>query len=556
MHQAFNVDDWVQQNIKKIPHQLRGGVFRLFEKKHSKTNLAQAQNANAWLLGVAESLKKKKFTHCESDFDICQLADQKAKEAMGDCSDLFMYSIEQIRARLEAFCRMSGVEPPSEKIEIRPAIARMTCRLWWRRQLRKVQIRSIEAEFVRLGLVSKRTEVYCSNFAFKVRIEQNRRNLKSLSEIVAKNEQTGQEFELSELSSKGVSNPAIRQAELMVRIRGFDDFAKQAGHAGVFVTLTCPSKYHANKTVRKDGKQITNPKYGGYTPREAQNYLTKVWARIRAKLHRDDIRVYGFRVAEPHGDGCPHWHMVLFSEHQNIDSIKQVFRKYALEEDGDEAGAHEKRVDFMLVDGRGATGYLAKYISKNISKGMHQVDFDFESGLTGATSAERVQAWAACWGIRQFQQIGGAPVGIWRELRRVEQENITENDGVLLSAWASATAGNWARFTEIMGGGYVKRSKINVSLAKTCEGQKWDYFAKQTYDAPMSRYGDCLRNYVLGVVDVVTGAVVESRHYKWVIKAASSVKRFLKVSPALPQSLGFLGSGGVFGDQFSGEGRG
>jgi hypothetical protein len=87
-------------------------------------------------------------------------------------------------------------------------------------------------------------------------------------------------MKLSDLAAKSNSNKAVRRAELMTRISGFDVIAKDLGHEATFVTVTCPSAMH--KWTDKAGAGVVpNGKYDGTTPGQAQAYLSKQWARCR-----------------------------------------------------------------------------------------------------------------------------------------------------------------------------------------------------------------------------------------------------------------------------------
>lgn len=330
--------------------------------------------------------------------------------------------------------------------------------LFWRRMLRNVTLRNVEEYSIKLGLVHQGAGTYISDESFERRQQQKRRNKRALESTTLVNEQ-GDEMSLLELAMSSLANPKNRRNELMTRIRGFDDTSVKHNHQAMVYTITCPSKMHAWRSK----SNTPNPKYNGFTPSQSQKYIVKIWSQIRAKLQRLGINIYGFRVAEPHHDGTPHWHLLLFVEPNQADQLTEVIREYAMREDGDEEGAAERRLDVIKIDPNkgSATGYIAKYISKSID------GFGLDQDLYGneaSSAAERVVAWASLWGIRQFQQIGGPPVTVYRELRRIEGDGLT---GIIKAAHAAADDGDWEAFVEANGGPFAKRKERPIQVSRT-----------------------------------------------------------------------------------------
>jgi hypothetical protein len=478
---------WGAAQVRALPQRFQAGLL----KQREKLNERGDYSGNVYIRGLGQTFKHPASLASSND-DLIAQANTRAAEC-GKISTV---------AGMAAICARFGVELPQARFRedgaacyVAGVMARLKCPLWWRRALRKTMGREVERIGIDLGFVHRRAGCYASDETVSRRKQQKARNRALLESIKAVNE-NGQEYTLAELSALGVSNPAIRRGELMTRIAGFETLSRSLGHVGEFYTITAPSRFHAR--MSKTG--AINPKYKGETPRAAQSYLCGVWARARAAMHRRGVRVYGFRVAEAHHDGTPHWHLLVFMAPENVAAVRGILSRYALAEDGDEGGATTNRFKAVAIDAKRGTaaGYIAKYISKNID--AHGVDVDLE-GNEAKSGAERVDAWASCWGIRQFQQIGGAPVSVWRELRRMEAG---ATDSAIDRAARAADLGDWAGFLMVMGGAVGKRKDMPVGM--------W----KREAERP-GRYGDKGLN-VLGVVEAATGEGVKTRVHVWEIK--------------------------------------
>lgn len=479
---------WIGEKVERLPYRFS----KPLERKYQSTYDAKGrQAANLLLLEIEEATAGASWRLAASDDDLVQWAKKRAENARGikagarDMDNAYLYLLE--------FCERSEIEPEkvSKQRTVSGAVLRMCCELWWRRRVRTCIGRRVEGAAVALGLVNNRAGLYASDETVHRRHEQRSRSRAMLEACQAVNE-LGQSYTLAELAALSVSNPTIKRGELMVRMSGFEQYANSQEHVGDFYTWTCPSRMH-----------YSSEKYDGTTPRAAQQYLCKQWAKARAAMRRAELTIYGFRVAEPHHDGCPHWHMLFFMPAGDRDQVRAILSKYALQVDGNEPGAAKHRFTVVAIDKRKGTaaGYLAKYVSKNIDAyGVGSVDEDLTGKRDPRECAARVDAWAGAWGIRQFQQVGGQGVTKWRELRRLGDQ-VQECEPIEYARQAANVA-DWAKYCTAGRG---------VALAKRTTGE-------------LNRYDELKGPEIVGIR--AGAVVVTTRVHTWRIERAKSVEMF------------------------------
>jgi len=428
-----------QRTIKGLPQRWGARAYRELSAARAGQTLGEMPGRYTQLAALLDSVTRAPIPVDATDAQLCILAERSA----GECISMaqLIHDPKALRARLAWMVANRGLTPPQVEDD-RQFMLRCTDAAWWRRNLRTVHGRAFEHAAVRLGFVSLRAGAYASNETVARHAAAKKRNARTLANVTMCNEH-GDEFTLAELALSSVSNKGNRRRELMTRMKGCEEVANERGDVGVFVTATCPSKYHA--VLAKSG--TINQNYNGEEARAAQRYLAAVWACQRASLHRQGIRPYGFRIAEPHHDGCPHWHMLLFVPPEQVKALIATMTAYALAEDGDEPGAKRNRIKIVRIEASKGTaaGYIAKYVGKNID-GEHvgaTLDRDgnvVASDLVGdeiIKPAQRVEAWASTWGIRQFQPIGQPPVTVYREFRRIPAEQIADAPEHIQTAWAA-----------------------------------------------------------------------------------------------------------------------
>jgi hypothetical protein len=432
------------------------------------------------------------------------------------------------------------------------ALLKAQCHAWWARKLKPIRARYLEHLEIATGEVGrdvfsaydKKTKqrvkkrkginAYCSKQAITEYNYNQERGKKYLESLELVNE-CGDVISLMKAVDKGMANPKNMRNELMLRVRSTEEMADAMNYVGGFYNITAPSRFHAN-----------SPSWDGSTPKECSAYLNKQYQQARAKLDRLEIPYFGIRVAEPHTDGCPHWHMLIWTPERYYYQVSHILRRYFTRDDRDVFferfkrrkelkavytnkrriwGLNKKRGTYTKEpkkdyypssprftairmepakvdkDGKrtgGAAAYIAKYISKNIDGFALSQEHDADSGEKLTQAVNPVKAWASTWGIRQFQFQKSPSITIWRELRRVKDE-LKGNDELEQVRYA-AHNGDFKTFVTLMGGfGIGRASRFKPAYEVTPYGND---------------YGECVKR-LKGIEDTTTLCSLVTRVHTW-----------------------------------------
>jgi hypothetical protein len=177
------------------------------------------------------------------------------------------------------------------------------------------------------------------------------------------NDQTGQKFTLKDCIVSSNHNPHRYYGEIQNRINTLEREAINANLTPIFLTMTLPSEFHEMK--QHNGTLIPNPLYNGTTPKEAVKILTKQFAKLRQDRSLKELtktqRMY-YRVNEPHKDGTPHTHILLFIPKDQIERVETAFKRLFLQV----GNKFEKNI-------KSASSYIMKYINKTLPMSKDQI---------------------------------------------------------------------------------------------------------------------------------------------------------------------------------------
>ena len=223
--------------------------------------------------------------------------------------------------------------------------------------------------------------------------------------------------------------------------RACEQIAERRGLACLFLTLSLPAAYHRNPSQGRQGGWVA-----GLTPVAGIEELQHRWQLIRARLQKEEIAQLGLWTQEPHEDGTPHRHLLIWAAPDQAERLIEIYRSVFNDTHEDFEGGVAVNVKRWNTDEAARpSSYVMKYIVKTFSGGEAHVD-RVEGTERHVEHADRVAAWRrGVPGKRSYGFVGLVPgaIGVWGKVASLREEDPALKDETFGAAHAEIRAGKF-----------------------------------------------------------------------------------------------------------------
>ena len=197
------------------------------------------------------------------------------------------------------------------------------------------------------------------------------------------------------------------------------------------LTLTLPPEYHANpKNGNSEG-------WKGYSPAESYKKLRSIANKFNKVLHKAGIykngNFYSIKAIEPHSDGTPHLHILLFFLHSDKNKIQE-----SIAFQFEDALFNESSKAYNWVDIDEGKSSPINYLSKHF---VYSKNNTLSNNIRAASTK-------ALWKMKSFS-FTGLPRGaktLWKECRKIGFRSNTYQNELEENLVDFACSGNFENF--------------------------------------------------------------------------------------------------------------
>lgn len=187
---------------------------------------------------------------------------------------------------------------------------------------------------------------------------------------------------------------------------------QQRGYVCGLITLTCPPRYHP-----------ASPQYDGSSFRDGHEYLNALYRKLfrhLGKTYKANDDYFGIRVVEAHLDGCPHWHIVLFSTEDFFEKLTYKLSTLYISDERPEGYFEDNKSDILRIFSyETRTSTPLSYICKHLAFALQRMKGS-ENHLDSLRNLYAIRA----AGVRQVQLIGANGLSTkLKALRRVARSS-------------------------------------------------------------------------------------------------------------------------------------